>query len=48
MRAFQVMTRDVITVSPLTPILDAANLMLRCNLSGLPVLDERVTLVGIV
>src|SRR5689334_1776249 len=48
MRAHQVMTKDVITVTPLTPILDAANLMLRCNLSGLPVLNEGGSLVGIV
>jgi CBS domain-containing protein len=48
MRAHQVMTKDVITVTPRTSILDAANLMLRCNLSGLPVLDEGGDLVGIV
>jgi len=48
MRAHQIMTRDVITVTPPTPLLDAANLMLHRNLSGLPVLDEGGTLVGIV
>jgi len=48
MRAHQIMTKDVITVTPGTSIRDAANLMLRCNLSGLPVLDEGGALVGIV
>jgi CBS domain-containing protein len=48
MRAHHIMTKDVITVTPRTSILDAANLMLRCNLSGLPVLDEDGALVGIV
>jgi CBS domain-containing protein len=48
MRAHQIMTRDVITVTPHTSIMDAANAMLRCHLSGLPVLDETGTLKGIV
>ena len=48
MRAHQIMTRDVITVTPHTSIMDAANAMLRYHLSGLPVLDETGTLKGIV
>lgn len=48
MRAHQIMTRDVISVSPLTSILDAANLMLRSHVSGLPVLDEGGALIGVV
>ena len=48
MRAHQIMTKDVVTVTPLTSILDAANLMLRYHISGLPVLDERCVLVGVV
>ncbi|HTO65965.1 MAG TPA: CBS domain-containing protein [Bradyrhizobium sp.] len=48
MRAHQIMTRDVTTVIPGTSIRDTANLMLHCNLSGLPVLDESSALVGIV
>ena len=48
MRAHQIMTRDVITVAPHTSILDAANIMLRCHFSGLPVLDENGSLKGIV
>lgn len=48
MRAHQIMTKDVITVTPLTSILDAGGLMLRYHISGLPVLDERCVLVGMV
>ncbi|VIO72918.1 Hypoxic response protein 1 [Bradyrhizobium ivorense] len=48
MRAHQIMTKHVISVSPHTTILDAANIMLKCHLSGLPVLDEDGTLRGMV
>ncbi len=48
MRAHQIMTRHVITVMPHTSITDAANIMLRCQVSGLPVMDEHGTLKGIV
>lgn len=48
MRAHQIMTTDVITVTPLTPILEAADMMLRRRISGLPVLDGDGALVGIV
>lgn len=48
MRANQIMTKDVITVTPHTTILDAANIMLRCHVSGLPVLDVDGTLLGMV
>ncbi|WP_454617105.1 CBS domain-containing protein [Bradyrhizobium cenepequi] len=48
MRAHQIMTRDVITISPHASIMDAANIMLRCHLSGLPVMDENGELKGIV
>lgn len=47
MRARQIMTKNVMTVTPETSILDAATMMLRCHVSGLPVLDDGV-LVGIV
>ncbi|SRR6266540_1126619 len=42
------LTNDVISVSPHTTILDAANIMLRCHISGLPVLDSDGTLLGMV
>ena len=48
MRAHQIMTRKVITVKADTPVLDAANLMLQHNISGLPVVDERGRLIGMV
>jgi CBS domain-containing protein len=48
MRAHQIMTRPVITVTPETTIVDAANLMLQRHVSGMPVLDEAGKLVGIV
>jgi CBS domain-containing protein len=48
MRAHQIMTRSVITVTPETTIVDAANTMLRRHVSGLPVVDAAGKLVGIV
>jgi CBS domain-containing protein len=48
MRAHQIMTRKVTTVKADTPILDAANLMLKQHISGLPVVDEAGKLIGIV
>jgi CBS domain-containing protein len=48
MRAHQIMTRPVITVTPDTTIVDAANTMLQRHISGLPVLDGTGKLVGIV
>jgi CBS domain-containing protein len=48
MRAHQIMTRPVITVTPETTIVDAANTMLQKHVSGLPVVDATGKLVGIV
>src|ERR1700726_1897788 len=48
MRAHQIMTRPVITVTPETTIVDAANTMLQKHVSGLPVVDAAGKLVGIV
>jgi CBS domain-containing protein len=48
MRAHQIMTRPVLTVLPEATILEAANLMLRRHISGLPVVDAAGKLVGIV
>jgi CBS domain-containing protein len=48
MRAHQIMTRSVVTVSPETTIVDAANLMLQRHVSGLPVVEASGKLVGIV
>lgn len=48
MRAHQIMTKDVITVTPQASIEDAAKIMLRTHISGLPVQDDAGNLVGIV
>ena len=48
MRAHQIMTRPVITVTPDTTIVEAANTMLQKHVSGLPVVDASGKLVGIV
>lgn len=48
MRAHQIMTRQVITVTPETTIVEAANVMLKHHVSGLPVVDAAGQLVGIV
>lgn len=48
MRAHQIMTRPVVTVSPETTIVEAANIMLQRHVSGLPVIDAAGKLVGIV
>jgi CBS-domain-containing membrane protein len=48
MRAHQIMTRQVVSVGPDTPVLEAANTMLQQHISGLPVVDKSGKLVGIV
>jgi CBS domain-containing protein len=48
MHAHHVMTRKVISVAPETTVVEAANLMLRNHVSGLPVVDEVGAVVGIV
>jgi CBS domain-containing protein len=42
------MTRQVVTVGPDTPLIEAAKLMLKHRIGGLPVVDAGKTLVGIV
>jgi len=48
MRAHQIMTKPVITVTPETSIVEAANVMLKQHVSGLPVLGTGGKLVGII
>jgi CBS domain-containing protein len=48
MRANQIMTRPVITVTPETPIIEAAKIMVQHHIGGLPVIDASSRLVGIV
>jgi acetoin utilization protein AcuB len=44
----EIMSRDVITVDPDQTIVTAAQLMLKYRISGLPVVDPKARLVGIV
>ena len=44
----EVMTRDVITVGPTTPIHKAAQVMVQHGVSGLPVVDDDGRLVGMI
>ncbi len=48
MRVVDLMTADVITASPETPIKAAARLMVRNKVSGLPVVDEQSHVVGVI
>src|SRR3954467_5205899 len=46
MRAHQIMTRPVISVTPDTSIVEAANIMLKRHVSGLTVVDNAGKLAG--
>jgi CBS-domain-containing membrane protein len=48
MRAHQIMTFDVVTTSPEASVVHAVNTMLRRHISGLPVVDNKGKLIGIV
>lgn len=48
MRAHQIMTHKVLTVTTDTAIVDAANVMRQNHISGLPVINEAGKLVGVV
>jgi CBS domain-containing protein len=48
MNVADIMTRDVITVTPQTPIAEVAQLMLQHRISGLPVVDPAGAVLGIV
>jgi CBS domain-containing protein len=48
MKVRDVMTRSVVSVRPDASILDAAELMLKYDISGLPVVDKDGCLIGIV
>ena len=47
MKAADIMTRDIVTVGPETPLADAIRLMLEHRVSGLPVVDGAGRLVGL-
>jgi CBS domain-containing protein len=46
--AKEIMTRDVVTVTPMCRLYDAVELMLERRVSGLPVVDDKQRLVGII
>jgi CBS domain-containing protein len=48
MKAIDVMTRRVVSVTPQTPVLTAIRLMLQNRISGLPVVDASDNIVGVV
>ena len=48
MRAREIMTMEVVSVSPDASILEAVRLMLQNRISGLPVVDRQGMLVGVV
>ena len=48
MKAQDIMTRDVTTVSPDTSVRDIAALMMEKHISGVPVLSDDATIIGIV
>lgn len=48
MRVKDIMTTDVISVSPETEIVQAARIMLEKRINGLPVLDAKGKVVGII
>ncbi|WP_298286350.1 CBS domain-containing protein [Acidocella sp.] len=48
MKVSEVMNRSAISVMPATTVADAARIMLANHVSGLPVIDEHGTLVGVV
>lgn len=48
MRAHHIMTKDLVAVTPHTTIEEAAKIMLRMHISGLPVVDDAGNLVGVV
>jgi len=47
LRAKDIMTSDIISVRKDTPIYDAVKLMLKHSISGMPVVEDDMTLVGI-
>jgi len=48
LKAKDVMTRDVISVSPETEVTEIARLLLEKHFNGVPVVDEKGILVGII
>ena len=47
LKAKEIMTRDIVTVTPETEIVQAARMLLKNRINGLPVVDDGGKLVGI-
>jgi CBS-domain-containing membrane protein len=47
LKAKDIMTRDIVTVTPETEIVEAAGILLKNRVNGLPVVDDTGKLVGI-
>ncbi|HSM16431.1 MAG TPA: CBS domain-containing protein [Gemmatimonadales bacterium] len=48
MRVYDLMSRDVVSVHPETPLKEVARLLVKHAISGLPVVDERNVVLGVV
>jgi CBS domain-containing protein len=48
MKAFDIMTRHVRTASPATPVLEIAQMLVKYRISGVPVVDDKNHVVGVV
>ena len=48
LKAKDIMATELITVSPATPVIEAARILLEKRINGLPVLNEAGQLVGII
>jgi CBS domain-containing protein len=48
MQARNIMTRDVITAGPAMPVKGLANLLIKNQISGVPVVDGRGKIIGVV
>ncbi|MGZ3602957.1 MAG: CBS domain-containing protein, partial [Ktedonobacterales bacterium] len=48
MHARDIMTHEVISISPLVSLQDAARLLSEYHISGVPVLDDERRMVGII
>jgi CBS domain-containing protein len=44
----KIMTRNVLTIAPDAPLIDAAEIMLNEKISGLPVVDDHGRLIGVI
>ena len=48
LKAKEIMTTDVISVTKETPIYEAMELLIKNEITGMPVVDEDMTLVGVI